>query len=379
MTFSTLVPRAIWQKLPGGTGVPPVEMMPPFQPQLLSGPTREPQLHGRDARATGKPSESAGVHKSVEPEPQLHGRDARATGNPSDSAGVLKSARPPFLLLAIACVLLGFGAAVYSGGAVSWLRFGLALLGAVAAHVSVNAYNEYQDFRSGLDARTERTPFSGGSGFLPAHPRFAPAVFGIATAALLLTCLIGLYFLWLRGAAMLYVGLPGVLIVASYTPWLIRRPWLCLVAPGLGFGTCMVLGTYVALTGHYSWTAGFASLVPFFFVSNLLLLNQFPDVEADRTVGRRHLPIVIGVKKSSSIYILFLLLGYLSIGAGVWLRYLPLGCLLGEATLLLAIPAMIRAYRYGEQREQLLPALGFNVIINLLTPVLMAVGFFCKF
>jgi 1,4-dihydroxy-2-naphthoate octaprenyltransferase len=276
-------------------------------------------------------------------------------------------------------VLLGTGAAVYRGGRVSWLQFALVLLGAVAAHISVNAYNEYQDFRSGLDARTRRTPFSGGSGLLPAHPTLARAVFAMATAALLLTCLIGLYFLRLRGVAMLYVGIPGVLVVACYTPWMIRRPWLCLFAPGLGFGTCMVLGTCVALSGHYTWTAFFASLAPFCFVSDLLLLNQFPDIDADRMVGRRHLPIVLGVRKSSVIYILFLLLGYLSIGVGVWLRYLPPGCLLGEVTLLLAVPAMFRAYRYGEQHEQLLPALGCNVMINLLTPILLAVGLYLHF
>ncbi len=47
----------------------------------------------------------------------------------------------------------------------------LVLLGALAAHGAVNALNEYADYRSGLDLRTARTPFSGGSGTLVDHPQ----------------------------------------------------------------------------------------------------------------------------------------------------------------------------------------------------------------
>jgi len=40
------------------------------------------------------------------------------------------------------------------------------------------------------------------------------------------------------------------------------------------------------------------SLIPFLLVSDLLLLNRYPDVEADKEVGRNHLPITIGIKRS---------------------------------------------------------------------------------
>ncbi len=43
----------------------------------------------------------------------------------------------------------------------------LALLGLLLAHVSVNVLNDYFDYRSGVDLKTQRTPFSGGSGILP--------------------------------------------------------------------------------------------------------------------------------------------------------------------------------------------------------------------
>jgi len=46
-----------------------------------------------------------------------------------------------------------------------------------------------------------------------------------------------------------------------------------------------------------------ASLVPFFLVSDLLLLNQFPDAAADERVGRKHIPILIGRRASSFIHL----------------------------------------------------------------------------
>ncbi len=54
--------------------------------------------------------------------------------------------RVPFLILTPACVLLGVGAASWSSGEVSILYLLLAFIGAVCAHISVNALNEYFDF-----------------------------------------------------------------------------------------------------------------------------------------------------------------------------------------------------------------------------------------
>ena len=77
---------------------------------------------------------------------------------------LLQSMRGPFLVLTPVCVLLGVGTVVANKAPVDWSLLFLCLLGALLAHISVNALNEYADFRSGLDLATLRTPFSGGSG-----------------------------------------------------------------------------------------------------------------------------------------------------------------------------------------------------------------------
>jgi len=286
--------------------------------------------------------------------------------------------RIPFLLLPPACVLLGIGTALGERVRLNPLYVILALVGAVAAHISVNALNEYVDCLSGLDARTQRTPFSGGSGVLPEQPEMAHIALFTGLAALAITMAIGLYFAIQRGPGILLLGIAGILVIVTYTPLITRQPLLCLIAPGLGFGTLMVLGTHFVLTGHYSWTALVASLVPFFLVNNLLLLNQFPDADADLSVGRRHLLIVLGARGSSVVYGAFLILTYVVIIAGVCAGLLPPMSLLGLATLFLAIPTIMGVYRNAQDIPKLLPYQGFNVILNLLTPVLVAAGFFFK-
>ncbi len=284
--------------------------------------------------------------------------------------------RAPFLLLAPICVLLGAMAAYWEAGTLSPLYLFLAFVGAIAAHISVNALNEYFDFKSGLDDHTQRTPFSGGSGTLQRNPALATLASGIGWGAFALTLLIGVYFFYVRGIRIVPLGLIGLLVIGAYTPWLTKRPMLCLMAPGLGFGPLMVIGTYFVLTGSYSCTAFIVSLIPFFLVNNLLLMNQFPDIEADRRIGRRHLPLVLGPRKSCLVLGAFYLCAYLSIIAGVNLERLPKWSLLGLCTAVIAVMALRGALRDAENSKQLTPALAMNVMVNLITPVLVSIGLF---
>jgi len=284
--------------------------------------------------------------------------------------------RAPFLILTPACVSVGVGTAYWQSQSIQWLQVLWVLIGGLSAHICVNAFNEYFDFKSGLDGTTRPTPFSGGSGTHPANPEMARPTLILASTAFTVTAAIGLYFTWLRGWQLLLVGVLGALLLVTYTIWWVYNPVLCLIAPGLGFGVAMVMGTHFALSGAYSWTAFIASLTPTFLVSNLLLLNQFPDVEADQGIGRKHFPITIGRKASSTLYGIFLSLAYVSIIVGVILGLLPATSLIALLTAFLAWRAYQGARQHSEDIPGLIPSMGLNVIINLATPALLAVGLF---
>lgn len=289
---------------------------------------------------------------------------------------ILGPMRLPFLVLNPACVGLGAAIAAWSGSEISIFYLILTFIGAVSAHISVNALNEYSDFKSGLDFTTKPTPFSGGSGTLPKAPEKAhfALITGLITFAI--TALIGIYFLWVRGLWLLPLGVLGLFIIVTYTGWLTKNPFFCLIAPGLGFGPLMVMGTAFVLSGSYSWTSFVASLVPFFLVSDLLLLNQFPDMEADKGVGRRHIIIVMGKKAGVRVYGVFLAGAFAAIIFGYLLGLFPLGSLLALAALVIAIPTVIGVSKYTDDIPKLMPYMGRNVVINILTPVLLAIGLF---
>jgi len=293
--------------------------------------------------------------------------------NISAVAGII---RLPFLLLAPVCVFLAAGLAYSAAGELDWAMLGLIMLCAISAHIAVNALNEYQDFQSGLDLNTRRTPFSGGSGTLPGAPQLAPLALKISFIAIGLTIVSGLAIVYLRGTELLLPGLAGVVIIVLYTRVINRYPVLCLLSPGLAFGILMVGGSYFALTGTYSAEVFLVSLIPFFLVNDLLLLNQFPDVYADREAGRRHLLIVHGIRAGSNIYLLFLLLAALALIFSVYLGTLPLYSLSGLLLIALGVPIYQAASKHDTRIDTLLPYMGKNVGMVLLTPVLLGVSLF---
>ena len=282
--------------------------------------------------------------------------------------------RPNFLTLALFCGLLAWSCVLAEGHNPSWWMVTLAVLAAILSHAAVNAFNEVADFKSGLDLRTKRTPFSGGSGTLPASPDALPAARVLAWATLLLTIIIGLWFVYHSGLQLLIYGLLGVVLIVFYTQWITRRPLLCLLAPGIGFGPIMIAGAGHALAGEFSPIALWASIPVFFLVSNLLLLNQLPDIEADRSVNRDHLPLRYGTPAAVRLFALFMILAPLSLLTGVLLHQLPLGALGG----LLPLPAMLLSARGALRSLQdpaaLKSALILNVVANNLTPLAMFVG-----
>lgn len=288
---------------------------------------------------------------------------------------ILGVIRAPFLLLVPASLAPAFALAWARAGSIDAKNGMLVIVAAVAAHAAVNALNEYEDFRSGLDFVTRRTPFSGGSGTLVKDSDFAPFALYLALVALLITFSIGLYFFWRLGSALVAPGLVGLAIIVGYTRWINRLPLLCLFAPGIGFGLLMVNLATLVLTGYIGAAALWLSVPVTLLVSNLLLVNQLPDIDADRRVGRRHIPIAWGPRTAGITSTAMLAASYFSVLAGWLLGALPPGALLALLTLPLAVFVAFKVMAFDPlSPEKLIPGMGANVVVTLITPLLLAFG-----
>ena len=279
--------------------------------------------------------------------------------------------RPPFLVLSVVLAFLGTCIAWYDGA----FHLGYALLaffGLLLAHISVNVLNEYFDYRSGVDFETQRTLFSGGSGALPAGLLKPKQALWLGLGSLLAIIPIGIYFTITKGWLLLPLLLVAAACIILYTPLILKTGWPEW-APGVGLGVLPVLGVYFVQTANYTWPVIVASVPSGILVHNLLLLNEFPDVEADRKVGRKTLPIAMGKKKASLVYSILTVIVYLWIIGIAVAEQEPL-LLIALLTLPLAIKAIQGALKYQELTK-LVPAMANNVLVVLLTQFLLGIGY----
>ena len=280
--------------------------------------------------------------------------------------------RPNFLLLSVVLAFLGTSIAWFSNG----FNLGYALLagvGLLLTHIAVNVLNDYFDFKSGIDLLTRRTPFSGGSGVLKAGLLTERQVFWIGFGAFLLAIPIGIYFLVVSGLALLPLLLVAAVCILLYTPLFLKIPGPEGSA-GLGLGTLPVLGAYFVQTGEYTFPALMAAVPSGILVLNLLLLNEFPDVEADKAGNRRTLPILLGQRKAGIVYSVLTASVYAWIAGCVAARLMPVYALISLATLPVAIKAIQGALN-SEVEGRLVPAMGQNVMVVLVTQLLLGVGY----
>jgi len=287
--------------------------------------------------------------------------------------------RAPFLFLALVLAFLGASIAWYESrqpDSTFEFNLGYAFLagfGLLLAHISVNVLNEYFDYRSGVDLRTQRTPFSGGSGALPSGLVTPGQALWLGVGCLVAIIPIGIYFIIVSGWQLIPLLLVAAACIVIYTPLILKMGWPEW-APGLGMGFLPVLGAYFVQTGEYNVPAIIASIPSGILVHNLLLLNEFPDVEADATGNRRTLPIVIGKGKASIVYSALTGIVYLWIIGGVIAGQMPAFSLLGLLTIPLAVKA-IRGSLKHKDMDKLVPAMMNNVLVILLTQLFMGIGY----
>ena len=280
--------------------------------------------------------------------------------------------RPQFLILPLALAFLGTVLAWYDGYFHLFHAI-LAAIGLISTHISVNTLNDYFDFRSGVDLATRQTPFSGGSGILPAGLLTPRQVLWLGLITFIIAVPIGLYFIIVIGWELLPLLLVAAFCILLYTPVILKQPWPEW-APGVGLGFLPVLGMYFVQVGTFTPHAIIASVPSGFLVHNLLLLNEFPDVKADRIARRKTLPIMIGEKKAAVFYTFVTLAVYIWIIAWVIAAVMPIWTLLALLTLPFAVKAINGAFHY-DNKQQLIASLSANVLIVMLIQVLLGIGY----
>jgi 1,4-dihydroxy-2-naphthoate octaprenyltransferase len=222
----------------------------------------------------------------------------------------------------------------------------LAVIGVELAHMGVNLFDDYFDFRhqntefrdlmarAGMRARIAKCPY------LTSGRTTVKELFFVASGLCLLAALTGLPIFLGRGLPILYLTLVTAALGITYSGWPLRLSYRGLgeLEIGLVFGPLMMNGVYYSACGRFSWPLLLISIPVGLLVMNIVYTHAIMDVEPDKRVGKMTLAVLVGTSfLRLSVLALVLAIPYLMVTLGVLTKKLPTVYLLVFATLPLAV------------------------------------------
>ncbi len=248
-------------------------------------------------------------------------------------AGWWNAFRPWTLHGAVVPVLIGCALAYFhqAFGALEWVLAILVLIGGILLQSASNLLNTYGDFSKGTDTveNETRSPELVTGVLKPRDVLLAGLL------CILVTCVIGLVFIWHVGWAIMIYGILGVAGAGMYTVGLSYKYY------GLGqpsvflmMGILMPLGTYYVLTGDmFDWEVLLISLPNAFMITGVLTGNETRDYHEDKRAGVGTLCGHLSYENSMRLYLFMncvsypILLVLLLTGVAPWgcaLAFIPL-------------------------------------------------------
>jgi 1,4-dihydroxy-2-naphthoate polyprenyltransferase len=280
--------------------------------------------------------------------------------------------RPHTLTAGFVPVLLGTALAIQN----TEIHFGLffaMLLASLLIQAATNMFNEYYDFKRGLD--NEQSVGIGGAivrhGIQPGTVMAAAmGLYGISLLLGVYICMNSSWWLAVIGlvcmaAGYLYTGGP---LPIAYTPF-------GEIAAGFFMGFLIILISFYIQTGTITNTSILIAVPIAVLVGAILLANNIRDLDGDKEFGRKTLAILLGRKKA-----IYLLAGMFIFSYG-WVFAL---IFTGKASIwtmivILSAPKAIKAIKgfIGKTAPvEMMPAMKATAQTNTIFGFLLSIGLF---
>lgn len=214
----------------------------------------------------------------------------------------IEATRLRTLPVSTAGVVVASGCA-YSDGSFKWQPALLCFLFAVLAQVASNFANEYFDYVNGSDKKG-REGFRRGVTEGDITPRaMLLATFGTLAAA----CAVGCCLIPFGGWQLIPIGVVIAVFALAYSagPYPLSRVGLGDVAVLVFFGFVPVCLTYYVQTGEITGNVVAASAAVGLMGCNVLIVNNYRDMEDDREAGKRTTVVRFGRRAAAIAYLLF--------------------------------------------------------------------------
>jgi len=184
---------------------------------------------------------------------------------------------------------------------VCWLPIGLCLAFALLCQIASNFANEYFDYKAGRDRQGREGPRRGVTegDITPRDMKYAIIL------TLIFACCVGFSLVIWGGWWLIAVGVAVFAGVFAYStgPYPLSTHGWGEVAVVLFFGIVPVCLTYYVETLEWSWQLFRGGVTIGLLGANVLIVNNYRDVEDDRAVGKKTLAVRCGRQAMVFLYI----------------------------------------------------------------------------
>lgn len=236
------------------------------------------------------------------------------------------AARPKTLPAAFVPVIVGSSLA-FAEGKLELLSSLVALCCALLIQIGTNFTNDLYDYLKGADTEKRIGPKRAlSAGWVtPSQMKFAIIL------TFLLCFALGLYLVSKAGIIILIIGLLSITAGLAYTagPFPLAYNGLGDLFVLLFFGFVGTMGTYYVHTNSLSVVAALASVPVGALITNILVVNNYRDIEQDRMAGKFTLVVLMGKTFARYEYLFLIIASFLvpliiiiNYGGSFWL-FLP--------------------------------------------------------
>lgn len=205
------------------------------------------------------------------------------------------------LPVSIAGVVGGTTCAIYHHG-FSVLPFLICLVFAILSQITSNFANEYYDFKNGLDKKG-REGFRRGVTEGDISPQTMKRV---TYLTLCLAICVGCTLIIWGGWWLVFVGIAVVIFALAYStgPFPLSHHGLGEIAVIIFFGFIPVIFTQYVQTRllYFDSTTMFTSAAIGLMAANVLIVNNYRDMEDDKAVGKKTSVVILGRKTMGAVY-----------------------------------------------------------------------------
>ncbi|MBP9580787.1 MAG: 1,4-dihydroxy-2-naphthoate polyprenyltransferase [Ignavibacterium sp.] len=217
------------------------------------------------------------------------------------------ASRPRTLPAALVPVMVGSALAIYHG--IFFPAYSIiALLCSILIQIGTNFTNDLHDHLKGSDTKERKGPQRVLASGLITVKEMEWGIFFIFFLAFLL----GLYLVYSVGLIILWIGIFSIVAGLAYTagPFPLAYNGLGDLFVFIFFGIVGTVGTYYLHAQQFTSIAFLISLPVGALITNILIVNNYRDIEEDKSNGKNTLAVLLGKEFSRFEYVFFILVSF---------------------------------------------------------------------